>query len=302
MWPGGSRVPNLALSDHASLLWGTSWLPGPGPSIPLSPTAIPCSLVLSEVAACQSSHRVLAKGASWCLHLNRDPSLKSDNEARVAVRANLGPAHSCRPPLHQPPWRHKVTSLTQKADFSTCNIIDSALLPRILPGLPPAPGDRKGSTCRHSLGSCWSPTQECCPLPRGPQAVGTAACFLSSQLCHHCHPPRWASNDLLWASYLPTTMQPELQASLHCIRKWWGGGLSYPTGKWPIMDSNLNLAGSKLYNPSTPPNVPQWLFWKLGHCQNQPRVPGARRTHAVPDRAMCRSQPLEDQAGDKAPF
>lgn len=214
MWPGGSRVPNLVLSDHASLLWGTSWLPGAGPSIPLSPAAIPSSLFLSGVAACQSSHRVLAKGASWCLHLNRDPSLKSDNEARAAVRADSGPAHSCRCFFTSHPedtkslhlLRRPISPLVtaQTAPFSLafcrdclCSWGQERVYLSARPGILRISHPRVPSTAKRDAGS-----QDCSLLSELPALSPLP-------------PPRWASNDLLWASYLPTTMQSKLEASLH---------------------------------------------------------------------------------------
>ena len=76
----GSRVPNGVLSEDPSSLWVTSWLAGPCTA--LSPTPTHFSPAPSKAAACPSSHRVLGKGASWCLHLNRGSSLKANNEAR----------------------------------------------------------------------------------------------------------------------------------------------------------------------------------------------------------------------------
>lgn len=81
----GQNCPFLTTPLHSYLL--TFWA---RPSKSLSPNpSFPFSSGSQQVTTCQSYHcaRPQCKGASWCLHLNRDLSLKSNNEALVGVGA-----------------------------------------------------------------------------------------------------------------------------------------------------------------------------------------------------------------------
>lgn len=134
------------------------------------------ALALSKVAVCQSYHRALGKGASWCLHLKREglePQVAGSSPGSgERIWAEFIPAASSSP---APMKARRQFSTCSGGSVSTCSITDSALLLSFCRDCPCSWGQERDSLLAQP-GVLPVSHPGVLSLPRGTPAAGTSAC------------------------------------------------------------------------------------------------------------------------------